>query len=145
MAVLGPIASEPRMVANQREQVQVLRDEFGSQMPQLNQLNHTVEMLLDRVDINSPDARDIKKKLSAVNKHWQGLLNELDDREDNLTKATGASKDFHEGISRLQIALQKIADDFDSLSEIGGSNIEDKLDQLQVIRLLNVVFIFWVH
>lgn len=34
--VLGPISSDPRMVQSQAQQVQVLRDEFRSQEPQLD-------------------------------------------------------------------------------------------------------------
>ena len=45
LTVLGPISSDPRMVQSQIQQVQVLREEFRGQQPQLNHLQEVGNML----------------------------------------------------------------------------------------------------
>ncbi|CAL1283110.1 unnamed protein product [Larinioides sclopetarius] len=127
--VLGPIASDPRMVNAQIQQVQVLRDEFTHQEPVLNKSRECGHAILDHLDINSPAAKKIREQLQNTNLRWDDLMNKLTDREKNLDAAIGATKDFQDSLNRLQDRLQHISDEFDHLSE-AGSDAEDQLRKL---------------
>lgn len=127
--VLGPIASDPRMVNAQIQQVQVLRDEFSHQEPILNKSRECGHAILDHLDINSPSAKKIREQLQNTNLRWDDLMNKLTDREKNLDAAIGATKDFQDSLNRLQDRLQHISDEFDHLSE-AGSDAEDQLRKL---------------
>ncbi|KFM60284.1 Dystonin, partial [Stegodyphus mimosarum] len=127
--VLGPIASDPRMVNSQIQQVQVLRDEFSLQEPVLNKSRECGHAILDHLDVNSPAAKKIREQLQSTNLRWDDLIDKLSDRERNLDAAIGATKDFQDSLNRLQDRLQNIADDFDHLSE-AGSDTEDQLRKL---------------
>ncbi|PRD36621.1 UNVERIFIED_CONTAM: Dst [Trichonephila clavipes] len=127
--VLGPIASDPRMVNAQIQQVQVLRDEFSHQEPILNKSRECGHAILDHLDVNSPSAKKIREQLQNTNLRWDDLMNKLIDREKNLDAAIGATKDFQDSLNRLQDRLQHISDEFDHLSE-AGSDAEDQLRKL---------------
>ncbi|XP_071036383.1 microtubule-actin cross-linking factor 1 isoform X6 [Parasteatoda tepidariorum] len=128
--VLGPIASDPRMVTSQIQQVQVLRDEFTSQEPILNKSRECGHAILDHLDVNSPAAKKIREQLQNTNLRWDDLMNKLTDREQNLAAASGAAKEFQDSLNRLQDRLQHISDDFDHLSEAGT----DAVDQLRKLN-----------
>uniref|UniRef100_T1IVF3 Dystonin n=1 Tax=Strigamia maritima TaxID=126957 RepID=T1IVF3_STRMM len=137
MAVLGPVASEPRLVMNQMQQVEVLRDELSGQQPQLNRLNEYGEAALDKCLPTSPDGRRINATLNTMNDHWNKLMAQLDERENNLEAVSGSNRDFYAKINQLQENLQKISDDFDNLGDIGPNkelqlnklrNLEDQLE-----------------
>lgn len=74
LTVLGPISSDPRMVQSQVQQVQVLREEFRSQQPQLQHLIDVGDSVLGYVDPLSPDGQKINNKLAAVQKKWAVLM-----------------------------------------------------------------------
>ncbi|KAG8192780.1 hypothetical protein JTE90_019099 [Oedothorax gibbosus] len=131
--VLGPIASDPRMVNAQIQQVQVLRDEFTHQEPVLIRSRECGHAILDHLDINSQAAKKIREQLSNTNLRWDDLVGKLTDREKNLDAAVGATKDFQDSLNRLQDRLQHISDDFDHLSE-AGSDAEDQLRKLNVLE-----------
>lgn len=77
MTVLGPISSDPRMVQSQVQQVQVLREEFRSQQPQLQHLIDVGDSVLSVLGSNSPDGQKINGKLSTIQKKWTDLLGKL--------------------------------------------------------------------
>ena len=66
MGVLGPIAYDPRMVQNQLQQVQVMRDEFRAQKPILDSVNNAGDMILSQTSPNSPDGRKVEAQLANV-------------------------------------------------------------------------------
>lgn len=74
MSVLGPISSDSRMVQSQVQQVQVLREEFRSQQPQLQHLTEIGESILSQVDKSSPDGQRLAARLSAILQRWADLL-----------------------------------------------------------------------
>lgn len=135
MGVLGPIASDPRVVQNQLQQVQVMRDEFRAQKPVLDSFNNAGDNLLAETNPDSADGQKIEDKLMSVNQKWNDLLHKLDDREGNLDAASGASSDFYSALNKLQDNLHKISDELDDLSlEKGKLGPEELLTKLQGIE-----------
>lgn len=113
--VLGPISSDPRMVQSQVQQVQVLREEFRGQQPQLNHLQDVGSALLQHFRPSTSEAQAVDSKLSAIKNKWDDLMGRLDERAQSLGAAADSSKEFDAGLNRLREALQKISDDLDGL------------------------------
>lgn len=132
MAVLGPIASDPRMAQMQAQQVMVLRDEFHGQEPKLNGLNELGDSIIAASEPNSPASRKINDKLDTINNKWTELIGQLDSRDSALNAASDASKDFYDNYNKLQDKLQKLGDDFDEAM----ANGLDPAQQLNVMQAL---------
>ncbi|XP_050743304.1 dystonin isoform X16 [Drosophila biarmipes] len=118
LTVLGPISSDPRMVQSQVQQVQVLREEFRTQQPQLK---HFQELGHDVVDhlAGTPDAQAVELKLKDILGKWEDLVGKLDDRANSLGGAADSSKEFDAAVNRLREALQNISDNLDALPTDG--------------------------
>lgn len=119
LTVLGPISSDPRMVQSQVQQVQVLREEFRTQQPQLKHFQEIGHDVLDHLDVESPDASAVDKKLQDINNKWEDLVGRLDERASSLGGAADSSKEFDAAVNRLREALQQISDNLDSLPSDG--------------------------
>uniref|UniRef100_A0A4Y0BI09 Uncharacterized protein n=1 Tax=Anopheles funestus TaxID=62324 RepID=A0A4Y0BI09_ANOFN len=115
LTVLGPISSDPRMVQSQVQQVQVLREEFRGQQPQLNHLQEVGSAVLEQLRESSPEGQAVSTKLHNVQKKWDDLVARLDERAQSLGAAADSSKEFDAGLNRLREALQTISDNLDSL------------------------------
>uniref|UniRef100_T1PDZ1 Spectrin repeat protein n=1 Tax=Musca domestica TaxID=7370 RepID=T1PDZ1_MUSDO len=131
LTVLGPISSDPRMVQSQVQQVQVLREEFRTQQPQLKHFQEIGHDVLDHLEADSPDASAVNKKLQDVNSKWEDLVGRLDERANSLGGAADSSKEFDAAVNRLREALQQISDNLDSLPSDG-----DHQDNLRKIENL---------
>ncbi|XP_032597094.1 dystonin isoform X3 [Drosophila grimshawi] len=131
LTVLGPISSDPRMVQSQVQQVQVLREEFRTQQPQLK---HFQELGHDVVDhlAGTPDAQAVELKLKDVLTKWDDLMGKLDDRANSLGGAADSSKEFDAAVNRLREALQNISDNLDTLP-LDGDHQENlrKIENLE--------------
>ncbi|PNF19350.1 hypothetical protein B7P43_G06713, partial [Cryptotermes secundus] len=115
MTALGPISSDSRMVQSQVQQVQVLREEFRTQQPQLSHLSQVGESVLACLDPNTPDAQRLSARLTSILQRWADLLSRLEERADSLGAAADTSREFDAGLNRLRDALQGISDQLDDL------------------------------
>lgn len=115
LTVLGPISSDSRMVQSQVQQVQVLREEFRTQQPQLQHLIDVGDDVLNYLDIKSPDHQKINNKLANIQQRWADLLGKLEERADSLGAAADTSREFDAQLTRLRDALQGISDNLDEL------------------------------
>ncbi|XP_062716153.1 dystonin isoform X38 [Aedes albopictus] len=115
LTVLGPISSDPRMVQSQVQQVQVLREEFRGQQPQLNHLQEVGNAVLEYLRESSPEGQSVATKLKTVQKKWDDLVSRLEERAKSLGTAADTSKEFDAGLNRLREALQNISDNLDAL------------------------------
>lgn len=115
LTVLGPISSDPRMVQSQVQQVQVLREEFRGQQPQLNHLQDVGHAVVEYLNAGSPEGKAVSTKLSNVQTKWDELVARLEERAQSLGAAADSSKEFDAGLNRLREALQTISDNLDAL------------------------------
>ncbi|XP_063629072.1 uncharacterized protein LOC134800529 isoform X6 [Cydia splendana] len=116
MTALGPISSDSRMVQTQVQQVQVLREEFRTQQPQLSHLEQVAAGVLERLEPRSPDAEKLRTKLKDLQDRWNDLLNKLEQRASSLGAAADTSREFDAGLTRLRDALQTIGEKLDDLA-----------------------------
>ncbi|XP_068893478.1 microtubule-actin cross-linking factor 1 isoform X26 [Tenebrio molitor] len=115
LTVLGPISSDSRMVQSQVQQVQVLREEFRTQQPQLQHLIDVGDSVLGYLDPRSPDGQKVNNKLANIQQRWADLLGKLEERADSLGAAADTSREFDAQLTRLRDALQGISDNLDEL------------------------------
>ncbi|XP_057668604.1 dystonin isoform X44 [Diorhabda carinulata] len=115
LTVLGPISSDSRMVQSQVQQVQVLREEFRTQQPQLQHLIEVGDNVLNHLEPKSSDHQKVNNKLTAVQQKWADLLSKLEERADSLGAAADTSREFDAQLTRLRDALQGISDNLDEL------------------------------
>ena len=80
------LLSLPRLVQNQMSQIQVMKEEFNEKQPNKDRFNDIGETVLETAG-DSPDARKVEDKLDNINKKWDDLLGQLDDRERALDAA----------------------------------------------------------
>ncbi|KAK2708582.1 hypothetical protein QYM36_014249, partial [Artemia franciscana] len=142
MGVLGPVASDPRLVHNQLQQVQVLYDEFKEQERNIQNLDNLVDTLMESTNPNSSEARKIQDRVNGINLKWTDLIGRLEDRRKQLDAASGMSKQFSANLNQLLEAVQKIGDECDDLSIVKG-DVEEALkhvdaleDRLEALRPL---------
>ncbi|XP_050668123.1 dystonin isoform X25 [Leptidea sinapis] len=131
MAALGPISSDSRMVSTQVQQVQVLREEFRSQQPQLSHLQEVSTSVLPRLPNDHPDVSRLAANVRALQDRWDDLLNKLEQRAESLGAAADTSREFDAGLERLRYALHTISDKLDDVA-----TQRDPTDQLRVIENL---------
>ncbi|CAB3229877.1 unnamed protein product [Arctia plantaginis] len=116
MTALGPISSDSRMVQTQVQQVQVLREEFRGQQPQLSHLEEVGAAALERLEPHSADANKLRLKVADLQDRWNDLLNKLEKRADSLGAAADTSREFDAGLTRLRDALHTISDKLDEVA-----------------------------
>ncbi|XP_072387789.1 microtubule-actin cross-linking factor 1 isoform X30 [Diabrotica undecimpunctata] len=115
LTVLGPISSDSRMVQSQVQQVQVLREEFRTQQPQLQHLIEVGDNVLNHLEPKSSEHQKVNNKLAAVQQKWADLLSKLEERADSLGAAADTSREFDAQLTRLRDALQGISDNLDEV------------------------------
>ncbi|KPJ00723.1 Dystonin [Papilio xuthus] len=114
MAALGPISSDSRMVQTQVQQVQVLREEFRGQQPQLSHLEQVGAAVLDRLEPDSPDATKLRQKVHELQDKWNRLLDQLEQRAASLGAAADTCRELDAGLARLRDTLTAISDRLDA-------------------------------
>lgn len=124
---LGPISSEPKLLAKQLHQVQQIKDDFVSQAPNLQKMNKLGDSLLERLDRSDPEYRRIKDKQDQVQGKWSKLSDTLDEREKNLLAVKNAAGGFQEKYEKVRAALHKISDEFDNIVASPADNDEKLL------------------
>jgi dystonin len=129
LGALGPISSDPRMVASQVQQVQVLREEFKTQQPQLDHLIEVGDNILVKISIDSSDGHKIKNKLNNILQRWTEQLSRLEERAQSLGDAVDTSREFDASLNRLYNALQRISDNLDDFSV--DKNHEEQLRKIE--------------
>merc|ERR1719412_890381 len=127
MGILGPIASDPRLVQNQMSQIQVMKEEFVERQPTKDRFNDIGETVLDVA--GGSDGRNIEQKLDNVNRKWDELLSQLEERERALEAVSGPTRDFLNLSNKLSDNLSKISDDLDDVA-VSKADAEQKLKTL---------------
>merc|ERR1719438_419270 len=127
MGILGPIASDPRLVQNQMSQIQVMKEEFVERQPTKDRFNDIGETVLDVA--GGSDGRPIEQKLDNINRKWDDLLSQLEERERALEAVSGPTRDFLNLSNKLADNLSKVSDDLDDIV-VSKADADQKLKAL---------------
>ncbi|XP_037638602.1 dystonin isoform X20 [Sebastes umbrosus] len=97
MSVLGPLSIDPNMLKMQKQQVQILQNEFKSRKPQYEQLEEAASAILSSSGNQDPSSgKLVREQLAAVTQKWQGLTGQLDQRDGLIDQAAVKTGQFQE-------------------------------------------------
>ncbi|XP_011924500.1 PREDICTED: dystonin isoform X29 [Cercocebus atys] len=127
VSVLGPLSIDPNMLNTQRQQVQILLQEFATRKPQYEQLTAAGQGILSRPG-EDPSLRGIvKEQLAAVTQKWDSLTGQLSDRCDWIDQAIVKSTQYQ---SLLRSLSDKLSDLDNKLSSsLAVSTHPDAMNQ----------------
>nr|XP_046257646.1 dystonin isoform X5 [Scatophagus argus] len=102
MSVLGPLSIDPNMLKMQKQQVQILQNEFKSRKPQYEQLEEAASAILSSSGKQDPSSgKLVREQLAAVTQKWQGLTGQLDQRDSLIDQAVVKTGQFQELLRSL--------------------------------------------
>ncbi|XP_028843818.1 dystonin isoform X8 [Denticeps clupeoides] len=109
MSVLGPLSMDPNMLNTQKQQVQILLNEFDSRKPQFEQLKEAATAILSSTGQQDPLVGSMEERLNAVDQKWQALTGQLCQRAGLIDQAAGKTSQYQEmlwSISESTSALE---------------------------------------
>ncbi|XP_059215804.1 dystonin isoform X5 [Centropristis striata] len=110
MSVLGPLSIDPNMLKMQKQQVQILQNEFKSRKPQYEKLEEAASAILSSSDNQDPSSgKLVREQLAGVTQKWQGLTGQLDQRDGLIDQAvvkTGTFQELLRSISQTATQLE---------------------------------------
>ncbi|KAM8858982.1 dystonin isoform 4-T4 [Spinachia spinachia] len=110
MSVLGPLSIDPNMLKMQKQQVQILQNEFKSRKPQYEQFEEAAAAILGSSANQDPSSgKLVREGLTAVTQKWQGLTGQLDQRDSHIDQAavkTGQFQELLRSVSRTAAQLE---------------------------------------
>ncbi|XP_043762967.1 dystonin isoform X10 [Cervus elaphus] len=135
VSVLGPLSIDPNMLNTQRQQVQILLQEFDTRKPQYEQLTAAGRGILHRPGEHPSSHGIVKEQMAAVTQKWDSLTGQLRDRCDRIDQAVGKSTQYQ---SLLRSLSEKLAglDDQLSSSVAGGAHPDAMSQQLETAQKL---------
>ncbi|XP_049508800.1 dystonin isoform X17 [Panthera uncia] len=107
VSVLGPLSIDPNMLNTQRQQVQILLQEFDTRKPQYEQLTAAGQSILSRPGEHPSFHGIVKEQLAAVTQKWDNLTGQLSDRCDWIDQAIIKSTQYQ---SLLRSLSDKLSD-----------------------------------
>uniref|UniRef100_A0A667GYA7 Dystonin n=1 Tax=Lynx canadensis TaxID=61383 RepID=A0A667GYA7_LYNCA len=107
VSVLGPLSIDPNMLNTQRQQVQILLQEFDTRKPQYEQLTAAGQSILSRPGEHPSFHGIVKEQLAAVTQKWDSLTGQLSDRCDWIDQAIIKSTQYQ---SLLRSLCDKLSD-----------------------------------
>ncbi|KAL2791996.1 dystonin isoform 3 [Daubentonia madagascariensis] len=126
-SVLGPLSIDPNMLNTQRQQVQILLQEFDTRKPQYEQLTAAGQGILSRPGEDPSLHGIVKEQLAAVTQKWDGLTGQLSDRCDWIDQAIVKSTQYQ---SLLRSLSDKLSDFDNKLSSsLAVSTHPDAMNQ----------------
>ncbi|XP_064173955.1 dystonin isoform X26 [Anguilla rostrata] len=103
MSVLGPLSVDPNMLNAQKQQVQILLNEFDGRRPQYEQMNQAARAILSQPGEADPSLAGLREQQAAVTRKWEGLTGQLGQRSERIDQASGKT-------ARFQGLLRGLAD-----------------------------------
>ncbi|XP_028918133.1 dystonin [Ornithorhynchus anatinus] len=104
-SVLGPLSIDPNMLNTQKQQVQILLNEFDTRKPQYEQLKTTGQSILNRPGEHPPLHGTVKEQLAAVAEKWDSLTGQLRDRCIRIDQAIDKSTQYQSLLRSLSDKL----------------------------------------
>ncbi|XP_064217034.1 dystonin isoform X19 [Aotus nancymaae] len=127
VSVLGPLSIDPNMLNTQRQQVQILLQEFATRKPQYEQLTAAGQGILSRPGEDPSLHGIVKEQLAAVTQKWDSLTGQLSDRCDWIDQAIVKSTQYQSLLRSLSDKLNDL--DNKLSSSVAVSTHPDAMNQ----------------
>ncbi|XP_028721202.1 dystonin isoform X19 [Peromyscus leucopus] len=119
VSVLGPLSIDPNMLNTQRQQVQILLQEFDTRKPQYEQLRAAGRGILSRPGEDPSLHGIVNEQLVAVTQKWDNLTGQLRDRCDWIDQAIVKSTQYQGLLRSLSTTLSELDDRLSSSLTVG--------------------------
>ncbi|XP_061693198.1 dystonin [Syngnathoides biaculeatus] len=111
MSVLGPLSIDPNMLKMQKQQVQILQNEFKNRKPQFEQLKEAASAILNLSENQDPsNGKLVKEQLTTVTEKWQRLIGQLDQRDGLIEQAVVKTGQFQDLLKNLDQTAAQLED-----------------------------------
>ncbi|XP_005406947.1 PREDICTED: dystonin isoform X6 [Chinchilla lanigera] len=127
VSVLGPLSIDPNMLNTQKQQVQILLQEFDTRKPQYEQLRTAGQGILSRPGEDPSLHGVVKEQLAAVTQKWDGLTGQLSDRCDRIDQAIVQSTQYQSLLRSLSEKLSELERKLSS--SLAASTCADAVNQ----------------
>ncbi|KAM6166490.1 dystonin isoform 3-T3 [Erethizon dorsatum] len=135
VSVLGPLSIDPNMLNTQKQQVQILLQEFDTRKPQYEQLRAAGQGILSRPGEDPALHGLVKEQLAAVTQKWGCLTGQLSDRCDRIDQAISQSAQYQSLLRSLSEKLSELERKLSS--SLAASTCADAVNQqLETARRL---------
>ncbi|XP_053769642.1 dystonin isoform X12 [Desmodus rotundus] len=118
VSVLGPLSIDPNMLNTQRQQVQILLQEFDTRKPQYEQLTAAGQGILSRPGEHPSFHGIVKEQLAAVTQKWDSLTGQLNDRRDWIDQAVVKSRQYQSLLRSLSDKLSDLGNELSSSAPV---------------------------
>uniref|UniRef100_A0A8C7KHR9 Dystonin n=1 Tax=Oncorhynchus kisutch TaxID=8019 RepID=A0A8C7KHR9_ONCKI len=137
LSVLGPLSMDPNMLNTQRQQVQILLNEFDSRKPQYDQLNEAAAAILSTSAKQDPSSggKVVKDQLAAVTQKWQGLTGQLRQRAGLIDQAVGKTGQFQDLLRSLSQSAASLETRLNSQQAVSSQPdvVKNQLEEANII------------
>ncbi|KAL0964650.1 hypothetical protein UPYG_G00327030 [Umbra pygmaea] len=121
LSVLGPVSVEPNMLNTQKQQVQILLNEFDSHKPQYEQFTEAAAAILGTSGQQDHSAGQVvKDQMAAIAQKWQGLTGQLDQRAELIDQALGKTGHFQDLLRSLGQSAASLESQLNSLQALSS-------------------------
>ena len=98
--------------------LQLLQEEMTSFQPVYESFIQSGLSVLDKSDLNSPDADHVNREIEVINRGWDKLQERLGEREATLHDVLGCSTRYYDTLQKLSDWIPGITDRLESLPEV---------------------------
>ncbi|XP_038197936.1 dystonin isoform X1 [Arvicola amphibius] len=127
VSVLGPLSIDPNMLNTQRQQVQILLQEFDTRKHQYEQLTAAGRGILSRPGEDPSLHGMVNEQLAAVTQKWDNLTGQLRDRCDWIDQAIVKSTQYQGLLRSLSGTLSELDDRLSS--SLTAGTLPDAVNQ----------------
>ncbi|XP_032756789.1 dystonin isoform X4 [Rattus rattus] len=135
VSVLGPLSTDPNMLNTQKQQAQILLQEFDTRKPQYEQLTAAGQGILSSPGEDPSLHGIVKEQLAAVTQKWDNLTGQLRDRCDWIDQAIVKSTQYQSLLRSLSGTLTELDEKLSS-SLISGTLPDAVNQQLEAAQRL---------
>ncbi|XP_069873345.1 dystonin isoform X14 [Dipodomys merriami] len=132
--VLGPLSTDPNMLSTQRQQVQILLQEFDTRRPQYEQLVAAGQGILSRPGEDLSSHGVVKEQLATVTQKWDGLTGQLSDRCDRIDQAIVKSTQYQSLLRSLSDKLAELDSQFCLAVSAHPGAVNQQLEMAQKLK-----------
>ncbi|KAM4694316.1 dystonin [Discoglossus pictus] len=136
-SVLGPLSIDPNMLKTQKQQVQILLNEFDARKQQYEQLNSAGQRILSRPGELPSCDQAVKEQLAAVGCKWESLTGQLNDRCERIDQAIVKSTQYQSLLKGLSDKLSALNNKLSSNMTVSSDPdaVKQKLETAKEIRI----------
>ena len=98
--------------------LQLLQEEMTSFQPVYESFIQSGLSVLDKSDLNSPDADHVNREIEVINKGWDKLQERLGEREATLHDVLGCSTTYYDTLQKLADWIPDVTDQLESMPEV---------------------------